>query len=88
MQEIGQGWRYRNSAGSTIVRHDDGRYFWVSTLAPVRDKTWCDPLVFPCDEKGKVTEFRYVFPRRYETLQDTVEGHREVIKHLEIPLWS
>jgi len=88
MRVLGLGRKFRNTVGSTVVRHEDGRCFWVSTLAPVRGKAWYDTLIFPCDEQGRISDIRYVYQRRYETLQDAIKGHQEVINHLEVLLWS
>ena len=72
--------------GSTVVELE-GRHYWVSTLRAPSSNDYFDTLVFPCDDKGQVTDYAYVYEERYSTLEEAKAGHERVVRELGELVW-
>lgn len=61
---------------STVVKTRGGQYVWVDTCYTL-DAGW-ETMVFPCDERGNVTDWGDLDCSRYYTASSAMAGHEIV----------
>lgn len=63
---------------STIVRTKGGQYVWVDTCFTLDHEF--ETMVFPCDERGNVTDWRDLDMHLYPNAESAKMGHELTCK--------